>query len=46
MARTVFQSKEDMDYYDNECQAHGEIKALLKKFIDGPPLMVYMDSQE
>jgi hypothetical protein len=32
-----------MDYYDNECAAHGEIKALLKGKIGGPPLVVYMD---
>lgn len=44
MARTVFLSREDMDYYDSEDAAHGEIKALLKgKVEDGPPLVVYMD---
>lgn len=44
VARTVFLSREDMDYYDNEDAAHGEIKALLKgKIEDGPPLVVYMD---
>lgn len=44
IARTVFLSKEDMEYYDTECAAHGEIKALLKgKVEDGPPLVVYMD---
>jgi hypothetical protein len=45
VARTVFESKEDMDFYDNECGAHGEIKAVLKgKVVDGPPLVVYMDA--
>lgn len=45
VARTVFESKEDMDYYDTECAAHGEIKATLKgKVVDGPPLTVYMDA--
>lgn len=39
----MFESKEDMDYYDNECSAHGEIKSLLKGKIGGPPLVVYMD---
>lgn len=44
VARTVFLTKEDMDYYDTECAAHGNIKAMLKgKIEDGPPLMVYMD---
>lgn len=42
-ARTVFACKEDMDYYDNECEAHKEIKALLKPKIGAPPLVVYMD---
>ncbi|KAF2642576.1 hypothetical protein P280DRAFT_395276 [Massarina eburnea CBS 473.64] len=45
VARTVFASKEDMDFYDNECAAHGEIKATLKaKVVDGPPLVLYMDA--
>jgi hypothetical protein len=44
VARTVFASKEDMDFYDNECEAHGAIKALIKpKVVGGPPLVVYMD---
>ncbi|KAJ4295314.1 hypothetical protein N0V90_007325 [Kalmusia sp. IMI 367209] len=44
VARTVFLSKEDMEYYDNEDAAHREIKALLKgKVEDGPPLVIYMD---
>lgn len=43
-ARTTFDSKADMDYYDTECKAHAEIKAMLKgKVVGGPPLMVYMD---
>jgi hypothetical protein len=45
VARTVFESKEDMDFYDNECVAHGEIKALLKPKVAAPPLVVYMDAQ-
>ncbi|OAK96505.1 hypothetical protein IQ06DRAFT_297206 [Phaeosphaeriaceae sp. SRC1lsM3a] len=44
VARTVFASKEDMDFYDNECEAHGAIKALLKPNVGGPPLVVYMDA--
>ncbi|KAL5113511.1 hypothetical protein ACEQ8H_008619 [Pleosporales sp. CAS-2024a] len=27
VARTMFQSKDDMDYYDNSCEAHSAIKA-------------------
>ncbi|CAO2655792.1 Nn.00g045950.m01.CDS01 [Neocucurbitaria sp. VM-36] len=44
VARTVFGSKSDMDYYDNECQAHTAIKALVKPKVAGPPLVVYMDN--
>ncbi|PVH95070.1 hypothetical protein DM02DRAFT_168797 [Periconia macrospinosa] len=45
VARTTFESKADMDYYDNECEAHGAIKAGLKgKLVDGPPLVVYVDA--
>jgi hypothetical protein len=34
-----------MAYYDNECKAHDEIKALLKPKVAGPPLVVYMDAE-
>ena len=45
VARTVFDNKEDMDYYDNECAAHAGIKAALRsKVVDGPPLTLYMDA--
>lgn len=43
--RTVFESKEDVEYYDNECEAHAAIKALLKPNVSAPPLVVSMDSQ-
>jgi hypothetical protein len=42
-ARTIFESKADMDFYDNECEAHAAIKAILKPKVGGPPLVVYMD---
>jgi hypothetical protein len=45
VARTVFQSKEDMDFYDNDCEAHSAIKTLLKPKVSAPPLVVYMDAQ-
>jgi hypothetical protein len=35
-----------MDYYDNECKAHGEIKALLRPKVSAPPLVVYMSLPE
>jgi hypothetical protein len=45
VARTVFESKEDMDFYDNDCEAHAAIKSLLKPKVSAPPLVVYMDAQ-
>ncbi|KIW02013.1 uncharacterized protein PV09_06519 [Verruconis gallopava] len=43
-ARTVFASLDDMKYYDNDCPAHGELKATVKPLIKGgPPLVLYMD---
>ncbi|KAF3044276.1 hypothetical protein E8E12_003061 [Didymella heteroderae] len=44
VARTVFNSKVDMDYYDNECEAHAAIKSFIKPKVGGPPLVVYMDA--
>ncbi|KAH6633458.1 hypothetical protein C7974DRAFT_412447 [Boeremia exigua] len=44
VARTVFDSKADMDYYDNECEAHAAIKSFVKPKAGGPPLVVYMDA--
>ncbi|KAF9700834.1 hypothetical protein EKO04_001512 [Ascochyta lentis] len=44
VARTVFNSKADMDFYDNECEAHAAIKSFIKPKIGGPPLLVYMDA--
>ncbi|KAF2025846.1 hypothetical protein EK21DRAFT_75474 [Setomelanomma holmii] len=43
VARTVFESREAMDYYDNECEAHGSIKVLLKPKVAGPPLVIYFE---
>lgn len=44
VARTVFSSKADMDFYDNECEAHAAIKSYIKPKVGGPPLVVYMDA--
>ncbi|KAH7135730.1 hypothetical protein B0J11DRAFT_168371 [Dendryphion nanum] len=44
VARTVFESKADMDYYDSQCAAHGKIKAASKEKVAGPPQVVYMNS--
>ncbi|KAF2233996.1 stress responsive A/B barrel domain-containing protein [Viridothelium virens] len=41
LAVTKFASVEDMNYYDNQCEAHQAIKASAKGKIEPPPLMVY-----
>jgi hypothetical protein len=46
VARTVFESKADMDFYDQECDVHKEIKAMFKGKVAGPPCMLYMDLKE
>jgi hypothetical protein len=33
-----------MDYFDNECESHVAIKAIIKPKLAGPPLIVYMDA--
>ncbi|KZM26427.1 hypothetical protein ST47_g2431 [Ascochyta rabiei] len=43
-ARTVFNSKADMDFYDNECAAHTAIKSFIKPKVGGPSLVTYMDA--
>ncbi|PVH73686.1 hypothetical protein DL98DRAFT_606424, partial [Cadophora sp. DSE1049] len=40
---SVFASKEDMVYYDNECEAHGRLKAVAKSIHEGV-MMVYFES--
>ncbi|KAF2874468.1 hypothetical protein BDV95DRAFT_487423 [Massariosphaeria phaeospora] len=44
VARTEFASKADMDYFDNECAAHGRIKAAIKEKVLEPPVVLYMDA--
>jgi hypothetical protein len=45
LARCIFESKEDMDYYDNEDEAHAKIKAHFKPKVNSPPLVIYSDMQ-
>ena len=40
---SVFSSKEDMDYYDNECEAHKALKAVAKELNEGI-MTVYFES--
>jgi hypothetical protein len=42
--RILFHSKEDMDYYDNECPTHEELKSIWKPKLAGPPLVLYADA--
>ncbi|KAI4622430.1 uncharacterized protein J4E87_006372 [Alternaria ethzedia] len=43
LARCIFESKEDMDYYDNQDEAHAKIKAHFKPKVNSPPLVLYSD---
>jgi hypothetical protein len=45
LARCIFESKEDMDYYDNEDEAHAKLKAHFKPKVNSPPLVIYSDMQ-
>ena len=40
---SVFASKEDMAYYDSECEAHNSLKAVAKSVHQGA-MMVYFES--
>lgn len=33
-AKTTFATKEDMDYYDNECEAHKQLKVVAKPVVE------------
>jgi hypothetical protein len=43
LARCIFESKEDMDYYDTQDEAHAKIKAHFKPKVNSPPLVIYSD---
>ena len=43
VAVTVFKSKQDIDYYDNECQAHAALKAIAKSVHQGL-VMVFFEN--
>ena len=42
-ALTVFESVEDMKYYDNECAAHAELKQVARTLYEGV-MMVYFQN--
>jgi len=43
ISRFEFASKADMDYYDNDCEAHKALKVGAKDFVTEPPLTVYYE---
>jgi hypothetical protein len=47
-AQTTFASREDMKYYDEECEAHKALKGVVGPKVVGPTqggmLMIYMDA--
>lgn len=43
VATSVFSSREDMEYYDNQCEAHAALKAVAKRSHQGA-MMVFFES--
>ncbi|RMZ74611.1 stress responsive a b barrel domain-containing [Pyrenophora seminiperda CCB06] len=43
MARCIFDSVDDMNYYDKEDEAHLKIKSQFKDKVTAPPLVLYTD---
>ena len=41
---SIFKNKEDMTYYDEQCEAHAALKKVAGGVMDGRPLMVYYES--
>ncbi|GAM85935.1 hypothetical protein ANO11243_039450 [Dothideomycetidae sp. 11243] len=41
--QSTFASREDLTYYDESCEAHDELKALMQGRLSGPPLTVFTD---
>jgi Stress responsive A/B Barrel Domain len=42
-AKTRFQSKADMDYYDNECEAHKQLKMVAKPLAEDVMTVWFVD---
>ena len=43
VARSRFNNLEDMKFYDEECEAHKQLKELAKGKIEPPPLTLYFE---
>lgn len=41
---SIFKNKEDMTYYDEQCEAHASLKKVAGGVMEGRPLMVYYES--
>jgi len=41
---TVFSSLDDMNYYDEQDEAHAALKAVGKGKVDPPPLVIYSEA--
>ena len=41
---SIFKTKEDMVYYDEQCEAHAAVKTVARSVLEGKPLMVYYES--
>ena len=41
---SIFKTKEDMKYYDEQCEAHAALKKVAVSVKEGLPLMVYYES--
>lgn len=44
LAHTTFESQADVKYYDEECEAHKELKAGAKGKVAGPPFVVMWET--
>ncbi len=40
---TKYASMEDVKYYDEECEAHKQLKAFAKGKLEGPPLAFHLE---
>jgi len=41
---STYASKSDMDYYDNECEAHAALKAVVKTKVTGPAMVLFFEN--
>ncbi|KAI7161084.1 hypothetical protein KC349_g3038 [Hortaea werneckii] len=44
IANTIFANMEDVQYYDEHCEAHQKLKAFAKDKVAGPPLVLHVET--